>query len=200
MNRTALLIALAIAPILRAEDPLATPSPTPPPAAKGPQALPSPPPDFPAFRLERPVSSHMADVLSSSMPKYAPPTPTPAPEAEVDARDVDKPRNEIRRLPKYVVRAPTPPVFREQDLYSKASLGALGMTRYAGFNIGPLSLLNQSAAKQMVEDDERLKNIADLKDAASLSGRGGKESEFILKESNDTYLRSSDWTPPAPNH
>ena len=201
MNRTALICALALAPSLRAQDPAVTPSPTPAAAIQSAQHAQGASPEPTPFRLDRPISSHMADVLSSSMPKYAPPTPTPAPAAEVDARDIDKPRNEIKRLPKYVVRAPAPPVFREQDLYSKNSLGSLGMTRYAGLNLGPLSLFNQSVGQQLVEDDERQKNIADLKDTASLIGRGDKkESEFILKETDSTYLRSSDWTPPAPNH
>ena len=135
------------------------------------------------------------------MPKYSPPKPPPPPQPVVDLRDIDKPKNTIKRLPKYVVHARTPPVFREQDVNTPAGLAAIGLKKYGGLNLSPI--LNQNIAKQMIQDDERTANMADLTDSANDIARGTKsdaaESEFIKKESADTYMRQEDWTPSAPN-
>jgi hypothetical protein len=50
----------------------------------------------------------------------------------------------------------------------------------------------------MYEEDERLQNISDIKDAArgTLLSGDKVESEYLKKESNRTFLRSGgmDWT------
>lgn len=154
----------------------------------------------------QPRSSYLAAMLAAGMPKYSPPKPPPKnPEAGVDLRTIDRPKNEIIRLPKFVVHGERPPVFRERDLYTKSGLAELEMSRYGGLNIGPLSPLNAPIAEQMYRDDERLKNIADLKDTAAAMQRGGDaaESAYILRASDDTYMsasRSFDWGAPAPQN
>src|SRR4051812_3031645 len=55
----------------------------------------------------RPISGEVAAALAAASPKYTPPAPKPEPKPEaeqVDMRDVDKPKNGIVRLPKYIVQ------------------------------------------------------------------------------------------------
>jgi hypothetical protein len=156
----------------------------------------------------RAISSKVAADLASGMPKYAPPTPTPATTAEPqDMRDIDKPRNEIRRLPQYVVRESRPPVFRNRDLYTTEGLVNLSFKSHPGLRIGNFlsDILgnNSEIAYQMYLDDQRLANIDDLADTARAMARGGDkaESEYILKESQETYMRPIEetWTGPGAN-
>src|SRR5579871_2852351 len=123
-------------------------------------------------------------MLQASMPKYDPPKPPPPPKPEdesKDMREIDKPKNHIIRMPKYVVHAEKPPIFREQDLYTADGLARLAMMRYAGLNVGPSASLNQGIAMEMYREDQRLKNISELNDTADAMKRGGDadESSFI---------------------
>ena len=202
MNRLSPLLLLALAPALQAQSTTtaATSGTVTTTSSVSTDASPTPPVSF-----ESHANSHLSFQLADSMPHYSPPKPPPPPQPDVDIRDVDKPRNTIKRLPKYMVRAPKPPVFRDKDLYTSDGLGALGMKKYAGLNFGPLPWLNQATAKQMVEDDQRAANMADLEDTANAIGRGTKsdaaESEYIKKASSETYMRQdSSWTPASPGH
>ncbi len=147
------------------------------------------------------ASSGVAAALAEGMPHYTPPKPAekdllsePDP---VDARDINKPKNEIKRLPKYVVRQAQPPIFRKKDLYTREGQTDLAMKQYSGLSlIPPLAFLNRGVAAEMAAEDERLGNISDLKDTAATMGRGGDsaESQFIMRATQDTYLRDSGWT------
>jgi hypothetical protein len=140
----------------------------------------------------RAVSSKIAADLASGMPKYAPPTPTPATTAEPqDLRDIDKPRNEIRRLPAYVVRETRPAVFRDRDLYTTKGLVNLSFKTHPGLIVGNFLGLNSKVAYEMYLDDQRLANIEDLAETAHAMALGGDkaESDYILKESQATYMR-----------
>jgi hypothetical protein len=143
----------------------------------------------------RTVSPGIAAALSESMPKYSPPTPTPAATAEPqDMRDIDKPKNEIPRLPKYVVHEARPPVFRNRDLYTPAELIQLSLKAHPGLRIGNLFGLNNDAARDMLWDDERQQDISDLNDTAHAMALGGDPAEgrYILQETQDTYMRTPD--------
>ena len=145
--------------------------------------------------VARSVSPGVAAALAASMPKYEKPTPTPAVVAEPeDERDIDKPKNEIPRLPKYVVQERRPPVFRQRDLYTAAGLNELYFKAHPGLNIGNIFGLNSSIAKQMIYDDQRLANIEDLNETAYAMAKGGDmaEAQYILKESQDTNMRSAE--------
>jgi hypothetical protein len=190
---TALLAAFAVGGLsgARAE--------TPPAAAAKPEVAPGPSTPVPASvrpKRQRPISDNLASALAESMPKYNPPKPVEeTPEDDIDLRDVDKPKNHIIRLPKYIVRDPKPPVFRESDLYSSKSLAERAMRRYAGLNLGPFSNLNQKTALDMYREDERLQNIADLKDEArSASLANPEEGAYIRRITDETYMRSPDET------
>src|ERR1041384_5012213 len=69
------------------------------------------------LRASRAISPEVAAQLQGYAPKYTPPPPKPTPkpeDEEVDAREVDKPRNGIIRLPKYIVQEPKSPVLNER--------------------------------------------------------------------------------------
>jgi hypothetical protein len=147
------------------------------------------------------ADSEITAALAEGRPRYAPPKPADkdllAESEALDARDFNKPKNEIKRLPKYVVRQAQPPIFRKRDLYTKDGQTDLAMSKYPGLSlIPPLAFLNRGVAAEMAAEDERLGNMSDLKDTAATMGRGGDaaESQFILRESQDTYLRDAGWT------
>jgi len=192
------------------------PAPTPAPAASEPPAAPAVDasnvvlaPRAPALApiqadegSSRAVSPEIAADLASGMPRYAPPTPTPATTAEPqDLRDIDKPRNEIRRLPAYVVRETRPAVFRDRDLYNTKGLVDLSFKSHPGLIVGNFLGLNSKVAYEMYLDDQRLENIQDLAETAHAMALGGDkaESDYILKESQQTYMRPIEetWTGPG---
>ena len=146
----------------------------------------------------RSVSPQIAEALSLGMPKYAPPTPTPVPVAEPqDLREVDKPKNEIKRLPKYVVHESKPPIFTQNSMLTEAGKIDLSLRNHPGLLIGNLFGLNSDFAKQMMQDEERLSAIDDLTDTARAMARGGDpaEAKYILQASQDAYMQNAPlWT------
>jgi hypothetical protein len=138
------------------------------------------------------------------MPKYNPqPKPAPKPAEELaDLRETDKPRNQIIRLPEVMVREPKNPILTERAVNTKESLTALAERRYISdsdqalnrFRIPLFGTSNQARAMAMYEADERLRNIADLNDAAAMASTTDKAAgEYIKRESQKTYLRSADF-------
>jgi len=168
-------------------------------AAKAPTLAPIPAADDGSGRA---VSPRIAADLASGMPKYSPPTPTPAVTDEPkDLRDIDRPRNEIHRLPAYVVRETRPAVFRDRDIYTTSGLADLSFKRHPGLLVGDYFGLNSRVAYEMYLDDQRLANIQDLNETAHAMALGGDkaESDYILKESQETYMRPvvETWTGPG---
>lgn len=140
----------------------------------------------------RAVSNEVAAALAATMPKYEPPKPV-APKAEeddeelADLRDTDKPRNKIIRLPEHVVREKKPPVFNERELRNKDNYS---LQHYAGLNISPL---NQSIARQLLWEDERLKSKADFADLARTGSINDPETKrYYKKVMNETYVLPGD--------
>lgn len=188
--------ALGLASTGRAQ---ATPAPAAPgtalvakPATPAPDLTPVPP------KHERVMSNAVAASLADYMPKYQPPPKPvePKPEDEAaDLRETNKPKNRIIRLPKYTVTEPKPPVFSERELHSKEELNRLAMQRNFGLHIGNIGGMNQPTALFMYEEQERLNNMSNLKDDARTAKRAGDSaaSDYILKQSNRTYYRPSDF-------
>ena len=143
-----------------------------------------PPADAAPAPTERPraVSPATAALLAAALPKIGPVKPAERkPDAELpDLRDTDKPRNEIVRLPKYVVREPRPPVFTERELYSDRAFGERLARRYysegyLAFNrlarFTPLALYLSSAADNALAQyymDERLQKMAAFADLTKM--------------------------------
>ena len=146
----------------------------------------------------RSVSAKVAADLALGMPKYDPPKPTPVPAADPqDLRDIDKPKNEIKRLPKYVVHEAKPPIFRQSELLTDAGKIDLGFKNHPGLRIGNIWGLNEGLAKAMLEDEDRLSAKDDLTDTAHAMARGGdpEESKYILQATQDAYMQNSPlWT------
>lgn len=174
-----------------------------PPVLAEPSASPATtPPARPKPKRERAISSALASSLAAGMPKYNPP-PKPNPDDEdVDLRDVDKPRNGIIRLPKYTVQEKKPPVFRERDILTGFGFGELAKKRYLtnayhALNSFYLPLFGQSPeahAMAMYAEDERLQNIADLKDSArTVSHSDAADAAVIRRATDDTYMRTTDF-------
>ena len=189
----------------------AQPAVTPPPAATA-------APTAPAASTTSVPGKEGNTAITAGLPRYAPP-PKQAPKkpaAEVETEDEagpdgtpsspDQPKNKIIRLPRYIVEGDRPPVFRERDIYTKQALAAIAMRRYlSGLDRSLLSrytlpLFGTSPEKRamaMYDEDERLQNIADVKNAAANARKAGDkaESDYLLRETNATFLRSGgmDW-------
>ncbi len=168
---------------------------------------PAPPPKPHAAHV---ISPALAATLAVGRPKYSPPPPPieQKPEDELpDLRDVDKPRNQIIRLPKMVVQDSRPPIFTEKKLYTDKgfaellakryySQGYLAFSRFAEHT--PLALFLPTAEQSAMaryQEEERLHNMSDLNDAANLAAKAGDkaDSEYIKAQSTDTYMRRMDW-------
>lgn len=159
----------------------------------------------PARKRERAISSEVAASLAAAMPKYNPPKPAPPPkpvEEQPDLRDIDKPKNTIIRLPDYVVREAKPPVFRERDINTKAGMANIAMKKYGteasrALNRFTIPLFGQSQedrALAQYAEDERLKTITELNDAADMvSARDKAQGAYIKRDLQNTTMRASDY-------
>jgi hypothetical protein len=158
-----------------------------------------------ASKRPRAISPEVSAALAAASPKYtpAPPKPEPKPESEqVDMREVDKPKNQIIRLPKYIVQEQKPIVFSERAITTDKGLADIAVRRYISdvdraLNRFTLPLFGTSVEQRalaMYAEDERLKNMTDLRanavDAAKSDPAAGA---YILREARQTYLRSSDF-------
>lgn len=158
-----------------------------------------------APKRTRAISAEAAAALAAFAPKYEPPAPKPEPKPEaeqVDMREIDKPKNAIVRLPKYIVQEAKPPVFRERDINTQKGLTDIAMRRYISdadraLNRWTLPLFGTSKearAMAMYAEEERLRNMADLHDAAVSTAKFDPAAgDYIRKESQNTYRRTSDF-------
>ena len=134
--------------------------------------------------------------------KYQPPPPPKPEDDEVDLRDIDTPKNEIIRLPNYVVTAKKPPIFTERMLYTQEQLKRLAISRYLSkfdtrflnrWTIPLLGTSNADRAMQMYLDDERLQNMATAQQRISTQQTAGNtdEASQMKSEYYDMFLRPS---------
>jgi hypothetical protein len=157
-------------------------------------------------KKERAISSDLSKALSAGI-KYQPPPP-PKPEAEqVDLREVDKPRNGIIRLPKYVVEGQRPPVFNDRNLYSKEMLRRLAYQRYmSAFSRNVLNkyrlpinfgntLTPEAYAMMQYEAEERLRNIAEMEDKMSMYRVSGDDAsaDKLKDDTQRSFMRRTDY-------
>jgi len=153
----------------------------------------------------RPISGGVAAALAAASPKYTPPPPKPEPTPEleqIDLRDVDKPKNTIVRLPKFIVQEQKPAVFSERAIHTEKGLTEIAMRRYITdadralnrFTLPLFGTSKEARALAMYAEDERLKNMGDLQDAANTAGKSDAAAgTYIRREAQKTYLRSSDF-------
>lgn len=155
----------------------------------------------------RAISSEAATALSAAMPKYSEVTPKPAQkrleeDEKVDMRDIDKPRNQIIRLNPMIVLEKKPAILSERAVNTDKGLQDIAVRRYISemdrvlnrFNIPFVGASMQTRAMAMYEEDERLKNMSDLRanavDAAKSDPAAG---QYILRQTNQTYMRNGDF-------
>ncbi|HWA09972.1 MAG TPA: hypothetical protein VG838_11025 [Opitutaceae bacterium] len=163
-----------------AADATATPAPAPAATPKRPRA----------------ISSEVAAIMATGLPKYNPPKPVevkPAPDA--DAADPDKPKNGVVRLPSVTVKGNRVPIFRERDLYDEKGQAKLYMERHPGLNIPLIGFMNRPIAAQMYRDEQRLSDIDELRKAASDAQTAGDSagSDYIRKTAAESFMRRADF-------
>jgi hypothetical protein len=141
------------------------------------------------------VSAEVRASLRDAIPQFdVPKPPTPPPTAAEESG----PNNEIVRLPTVEVQADRPPVFKNEELYTKRDQATLALRKYAGLNVTPfgwINRLNAPIAMQMYEEDQRLMKMQDVSDTAAAFVRAGDKetSSYLLKSSNATFLRTPDF-------
>lgn len=150
------------------------------------------------------LSPGLTAAISAGMPAYVPQSVRAAAASGPDLRDIDRPKNEIPRLPatmmsRYVVHSTSVHIFRNRDLYTKSGLIELAMKEHPGLRIGNIFGLNSEVAYEMFLDDERNGKMEDLQDTAlavAVGGDGG-EAQAILDETDDAFMRTEDFSGPV---
>lgn len=145
-------------------------------------------------------------MLKSNMPKFAPPAPKPEEPEKTDSAESqferEKPQNGIVRLPKMVVREPRPVIFTERAIYTKKGLAELAFKRYISeadralnrYTIPFFGTSAEARALQMYAEDERLRNMSDLSDAARFVSLTDTDAGVYLKRAAaQTYMRTNDF-------
>lgn len=130
----------------------------------------------------RPVSPGIASDIAAGLPAFA---GTPAPSPEADLRDLERPRNQIPRLPvemmkRYTVHEARLPEFRTVDLYTPAGLTDLAFKEHPGLRIGNIFNLNAKAAYAAIMDELRASNRQGLVDTTFAMAVGGDTEEGRL--------------------
>jgi hypothetical protein len=161
--------------------------------------------DAPAPSRPRAISGSVAAQLAASMPKYTPPPAQPEPKTEeepIDLREIDRPKNSIIRLPKYIVQEAKPPVFTERVIHTQKGLADLAVRRYLSeadralnrFTIPLFGSSSEARALAMYAEDERLQNMNDLADDAELVSASDKAAGlYVKREADKTFMRTGDF-------
>ncbi len=198
------MVALGLA-ALPATSSAQTPTPLPQSADVPIAASATPPPPPTAYKRERAISGEVAASLAAAMPKYNPPKPTPPPkpiEEQPDLRETDKPKNGIVRLPNNIVRDSRPPVFRERDINTQQGMANIAMKKYSteasrALNTFTIPLFGQTQEQRALSqyaEDERLKNIGELNDAAAMvSARDKAQGAYIKRDIQASTMRTDDY-------
>jgi hypothetical protein len=148
----------------------------------------------------RAISPAVATILASAMPKYNPDAPKP--QGVLNLAKSDEPRNDIIRLPEYIVTERRPPVLTERKIYTREALRELAFRRYIPefdralnrFTLPLFGISAQERAMQMYEEDERLRNMRDMADTARIvSLTDGEAGMYIKRVAEQTYMRKSDF-------
>jgi hypothetical protein len=203
MNRTRLYLTLFALNAL----PLALPAQEAVPATPSPDVNLSSNATSAAPKKERAISKDLSHALSAGI-KYNPPPPPKPVEEDVDLRDIDKPKNGIIRLPKYVVEGQRPPVFNTRNLYSKEMLRRLAYQKYiSSFSRNVLNRYHilghgdVDYAMMQYEADERKRNMDEMADKVSMYRVSGDNAEAakLKDDSQRTFMRRSDSAPATSN-
>lgn len=200
MTRLRTVLALALLPSLLAAEETKPATPTAPAANPNIEVSTGGAGSKPKPR-RRTVSTDVSKSVTSGF-KYDPPPP-PTPEEDlVDMREIDKPRNQIIRLPKHVVQTKKPPVFNDRNLYSKEMLRRLAYQKYiSSFNRNVLNKYRlpligggvDAYAMMMYEAEERERAMAETEDRIVMLRASGDDAEAsrTKNDAQDTFMRRS---------
>ena len=156
------------------------------PSITAPASNPAAPSDRP-----RTVSSELAAKLSLNAPKFIPPKPdgekAPAPP---DPRETDKSKNDIIRLPNYIVKEDKPPVFPNRELLTPEGKLQEALRRRPGFRI----LASDGVALAMLEEEHHLERVSEMNDLIGIL-QLGRDAEAIKVKSplKNAPLRQPSW-------
>jgi hypothetical protein len=153
-------------------------------------AEPAQAPQTRAVDSARVSSPEINAAISSGVPAYNREAQAPkADPAAKDQREVDKPKNDIPRLPlalmsRYVVRGTRLPVFRNVDLFTREGLIDLSFKEHPGLRVGNFFNLNSGLAFEAALNDQKMADRRDLTDTAYAMAVGGDPSEaMVLQDS-----------------
>jgi hypothetical protein len=187
----------------QSRSPASSPSTAPQPTS--PILAPKSEPAREAAPRRRAISGDVAAALAAAAPKYTPPAPQPEPIPESerpDMREIDKPKNTIVRLPEYIVQERKPPVLTERAVSTEQGLTDIAVRRYISdvdralnrFTLPLFGASYQQRALAMYAEDERLRNMSDLKGAAEgASQSDAAAGAYIRREAQQTFIRNSDF-------
>ncbi len=154
------------------------------PAVLLPPVAPSP---LPATKAVRRISPETAARLAAGNPQFTPPPAPAAASADpIDLREVDRPRNQIIRLPNYVVEAPKIPELKERHILTPRTKIDLVFKRNPGLRIGNLFGLNGGVAAAMLADEERLERMREFNDLVSLLNFSEQPTSPELRQTLET--------------
>lgn len=148
------------------------------------------------------LSSDTAAKLAALAPKFTPPPETPAeprPPARVPAEtkttdDSDKPRNQIIRLPSYLVQDYRISNYKERYILTPQAKIDLQFKKLPGLHIGNLFGLNQGIAAFMLWEEERLERMREMQDLAGLMSYGPPdEFKKVKREVQKAFIREPDF-------
>ena len=160
------------------------------------------------------VSPRASSLILSGFKYQPPPPPKAQDDDEVDLRDIDKPKNDIIRLPKLTVTAKKPEVFTDRTLYTHDQLKTLAMARYLGAldkkllnkwtfaDIGlSIGATNADRAMQMYLDDERLQNMDTAQRQITTAQAAGNAdaAQQMKSQYYDMFLRPPDKVNASPD-
>ena len=145
-----------------------------------------------APKKPRPMSDEVAAIMATGRPKYNPPKV----EEKQPEPVVEEPKNDIPRLPQFVVRGNRTPVFKnfkERDLHDAKGLSDIEMKRHPGLDIPYIGFLNRPVALEMYRDEQRLNDIDEVRKAASDAAMAGDTagSDYIRRVGAETFVRRS---------
>jgi len=166
MRRVPLASLIVLAGIVRAAEVAPSASPVTPPRSGSIESTTSS--DQTAPPAKRVLSPDTAAKLAAASPKFVPatvePTPGESPLSPV-AREPDKPRNGIVRLPRFVVEEPKLHVPDSMQVLTPKGRVDLAFKRRPGLRMVPFAWMNTRIATEMLEDDlqwERRMKTAEL--------------------------------------
>lgn len=146
-------------------------------------------------KSSRVISPEMSARLVATTPKFVPPPePGSTPPAVALPREPDRPRNQIIRLPRYIVAEPKLPPMMDRQLWTPKGRLDEALKRRPGLRIGSFFGLNNAVALEMLEGDlwfQRQKEEAELWSLYRITAPEAGDGVRLRPDRSST--RSNEW-------